>query len=68
MKDLFTPRNQADCDFANALRDYEAAHAVWMNTSVFTEAGKQAKIAKDEARKRYEAAYKLAHPTHLILL
>lgn len=38
------------------LRAYERAHAIWMNTSVFTEAGKVAKAEKDAARIEYEAA------------
>lgn len=67
MNDTFRPRNQADCDHANALREYEAAHRIWMNTSVFTDAGKAAKRAKDEAREKYAAAYMAANPTHILL-
>lgn len=67
MNDTFKPRNQADCDHANALREYESAHKVWMNTSVFTYAGKEAKRIKDEARAKYEAAYMAANPSHILL-
>jgi hypothetical protein len=56
MNDTFRPRNQAECDHANTLREYEAAHKVWMNTSVFTEAGRIAKANKEAARDRYETA------------
>lgn len=67
MNDTFKPRNQADSDHANALREYEAAHKVWMNTSVFTDAGKEAQRIKDEARAKYEVAYMTANPTHILL-
>jgi len=56
MNDTFRPKNQAECDHANTLREYEAAHKVWMNTSVFTEAGRIAKANKEAARERYETA------------
>lgn len=36
-----------------ALRRYEQAHKVWMTTSVFTEAGYQAKKNLDVARTEY---------------
>lgn len=48
------------------LRAYEAAHAVWMNTSVFTKAGEVAKAKKDEASALYMAAYRAHFPTHII--
>lgn len=51
----------------SALRKYEAAHKVWMNTSVFTSEGKSAKEAKDKARKEYERTLEpegLEIPTH----
>jgi hypothetical protein len=48
--------SQSECDHANALREYESAHKVWMNTSVFTDAGKEARRVKDEARVKYETA------------
>jgi len=51
----------------DALLEYEAAHGVWMNTSVFTDAGKEAKRIKDAARAKYEAAYMSANPTHILL-
>lgn len=66
MNDIFRPTNQAECDHANALSEYEAAHKVWMNTSVFTEAGKQAKLALDAARQKYSAAVKAAHPSWIV--
>ena len=47
---------QAWCDRANALREFEAAHAIWMGASVFTPAGVSAKAAKDAAMQRYAAA------------
>jgi hypothetical protein len=49
------------------LREYEAAHKVWMNTSTFTEAGQIAKANKNEARDKYEKAYLLANPSHILL-
>lgn len=48
---------QAYCDLANALREFERAHAIWMNTSVFTEEGKRAKQEKDRTMKIYMEAY-----------
>ena len=60
MNNTFCPRNQTDCDHANALREYEAAHKVWMNTSVFTDAGHIAKVNKEAARERYETALETA--------
>lgn len=51
----------------DALREYEAAHAVWMNTSVFTEAGKEAKRRLDAVREKYLAAVKAAHPTWIVM-
>ena len=66
MNDTFRPRNQAECDHANALREFEAAHKVWMNTSVFTEAGKEAKRVKEAARAKYVSAVKAAHPTWIV--
>ncbi len=62
MNDSFKPRNQADCDHANALREYEAAHKVWMNTPVHTEAGQRARYEKDCARDKYTKAVKASHP------
>lgn len=67
MKTNFVLIPQTKCALTNALREYELAHAVWFNTSVFTEEGKAAKEAKDKARARYEAAYKSHNPTHIIL-
>lgn len=58
---------QAECDHANALREYESAHKVWMNTSVFTEAGKEAKRVLTEKRKQYIAAVEAAHPTWIVM-
>lgn len=56
LSDKYRPKNQLDCNHANALRDYEAAHKIWMNTSVFTEAGAIAKANKERCRIAYEAA------------
>ena len=42
--------------YEKALRAYEAAHKVWMNTPVLTEAGKAAKTALNQARSRYNLA------------
>lgn len=67
LSDTYRPKNQQDCDLCNALREYEAAHARWMNTSIFTDEGKEAKRIKDEAKARYEAAYMAANPTHILL-
>ena len=69
MNDTFRPRNQADCDHANALREYEAAHKVWMNTSIFQPATVREEVtrSKNEARAKYEAAYMAANPTHILL-
>jgi hypothetical protein len=61
------PKNQAECDHANALREYEAAHKVWMNTSVFTEAGKRAKRELGASREKLTLAVKAAHPTWIVM-
>lgn len=66
MNDTFRPRNQADCDHANALREYEAAHKVWMNTSVFTDAGKEAKRLLGDAREKLNTTTKAAHPDWIV--
>lgn len=50
------PKTQAQCDRVNTLRHYEAAHRVWMDTCVFTEAGRIAKGNLDIAREKYTAA------------
>lgn len=57
---------QAECDEANALREYEAAHRVWMNTPVHTEAGQQAKYNLACARDKYTKAVRAAHPTWIV--
>jgi len=66
LSDTFRPKNQAEADEANTLRDYERAHKVWMNTSVFTEAGQQAKATLADAREKYLTAVKAAHPTWIV--
>jgi hypothetical protein len=66
MKSIFRPTNQAECDHANALREYKAAHKTWMNASVFTEDGKQAKTALGAARHKYIEATKAAHPSWIV--
>lgn len=50
----------------DALREYEAAHKVWMDTSVFTEAGREARRRLDAAREKYTAAVKAAHPDWIV--
>ena len=69
MNDRFTPRNQADCDLANALREYETAHKRWMDTSIFRPAAERGTVTmrKNEARDKYEKAYKAANPTHILI-
>jgi len=49
-----------------ALREYEAAHKVWMDTSVFTDAGKRAKEALDKAREKHIAATRAAYPSWVV--
>ena len=66
MNDSFRPKTQTDCDHANAMRDYETAHKIWMNTSIFTEAGRQAKETLAIAREKYLAAVKAAHPSWIV--
>lgn len=57
LSDKYRPKNQLDCDHANALRDMEAACKIWMNTSIFNpEAARIAKANKDEAIARYFTA------------
>lgn len=53
-----TPRYTKEyCDLANALREFEQAHAVWMNTCVFTPDGEQAKQNKNDAMRKYAEAH-----------
>ena len=66
MNMIYRAVTETECNHVNALREYEAAHKVWMNTSVFTDAGKEAKRIKDEARAKYESAYQVANPTHIL--
>ena len=65
MNATFSPKNQAECDEVNALRNYEAAHKVWMDTSVFADNAKEVTRIKDEARAEYEAAYQQAKDVSL---
>ena len=44
------------CEYANALREFEQAHAIWMNTSVFTPEGERAKQLKNETMSKYDQA------------
>jgi len=69
MNDTFRARNQADCDHANALREYEAAQRVWMNTSIFQPEAVRDQVTrtKNEAWAKYEKAYMAANPTHILL-
>jgi hypothetical protein len=53
MSDNYTP---AYCNLANALRDFEQAHRVWMNTCVFTPEGERAKAEKNRTMAIYAQA------------
>lgn len=66
LSDIYRPKTQADCDHANALREYEAIHKRYMNTSVFTEAGRLVKIELQAAREKLIAAVEAAHPTWIV--
>jgi hypothetical protein len=63
----YRPKTQADCDHANALREYESAHARWMSLSVFTDAGMRARIELAAAREKLTAAVKVVHPTWIVM-
>lgn len=58
---------QTNCNLTNALREYEAAHYDHMNVSIFTEEGLIAKQRMQAARAKYEAEYRKANPTHIIM-
>lgn len=58
---------QTECDFVNALREYEAAHKSWMETPVASDRGDRAKQIKDEARAKYLAAYRAHYPSHIVM-
>lgn len=58
---------QTNCNLTNALCEYEAAHALWMDTPMHTDYGREVKRVKDAARAKYEAAYRVANPTHILL-
>lgn len=58
---------QTNCNLTNALRDYEAAHYNYMNVSIFTEEGLIAKQRMQAARDKYEAEYRKANPTHILM-
>lgn len=49
-------QSQIEADYDRVFRAYEAAHKIWMSTSVYTEAGREAKRIKDEARAAYDIA------------
>lgn len=70
LNDTYKPVTQADCDHANALREYEKAHKDWMCSSIFDPAVVRNEIKRrvDNARAKYEAAYLAANPNHTILL
>lgn len=54
--------------YETELREYEAAHKVWFNTSTFNHgAYERAKAALAIARHKYAIAYKLCHPTHSVI-
>lgn len=60
------PWTQEQCDEANTLREYERAHKRWMNLSVFTPEGQQARYDMLCARDQYVKAKKAAHPSWII--
>lgn len=57
----------AEINVIRFYRAYEQAHKVWMNTSVFTDAGKAAKHALDCARDFYVLAQQICHPDWIII-
>lgn len=67
MYDIFRPKNQADCDMANALREYEQAHAVYMATPVHLNSGIEAKRLLGDARDKYTQTVKAARPTWIVM-
>ena len=48
-----------------ASREYHGLHAVWMNTSVFTEEGKRIKAELAVKREAYLSEYRKVNPTHI---
>lgn len=51
------------------LREYEAAHKVWMSTSIFQpkEVRESVRLALDRASANYKLAYEAANPTHKVI-
>ena len=62
----YYPKTQADCDHANALREYEAVHKIWFNTPVW--ANRAAKAKLDDCRERLREAIKAAHPNWSVIM
>ena len=56
MNDTFIPKTQAERDHETALREYESAHAVWMNTTLHSPEGLQAWAIMEQARAKYALA------------
>jgi hypothetical protein len=52
-----------------ALAEYEAAHAIWFNTSIYAPKEKKDEVDKNlkETRAKYDAAYKKEFPNHGII-
>ena len=52
-----------------ALAEYEAAHAIWFNTSIYASKEKKDEVDKNlkEARAKYDEAYKAEFPNHEII-
>lgn len=65
MNDIFRPKSQADCDMANALREYERAHAIWMQTPVHLNS--KVKAILGDARNKYLQAVQKARPTWIVM-
>ena len=51
----------------DTLREYEAAHQEWMDTSVFAPNADRVRQRKDEARAKYTAAARAAHPDWIVI-
>jgi hypothetical protein len=58
-------KTEAMMELENATHDYERAHALWMKTPISN--SREITLRKNEARQRYEEAYKRVYPTHIIL-
>ncbi len=72
--DRFNAVNRTESTMKNspleiAIRRYETAHAVWMNTSIFQPVEMRACVTreKDEAKAEYVKEYEAANPTHFVI-